>query len=1380
MQKIKMLMCVLLSVIFLTTNMIVVFASPEQATMQTVANEELIEEGEIGQIEQAEPEHKDKTDKYIIKYKSGILDKELSKKTKNKLGAVKVQKGNAYGKLKIKDKGNGKNKDKNKNSEPGEMLFVEISEKLETEEFKSIIKANEDMSEIEYIQPDYELSLSDLVTGELEIDMSEETATEDVEGAEEQAVPDVSENSQNEQVSDEPTTVADPPDNVDSFNIEDSLNTAFSVSTGENVTIAIIDSIIDINHEQLADHLTIGWDFINDSELNISSGETVTENHGTHIAGIIAKCTPGSLIMPLKVFENGNAYTSDIIAAIEYADANGASIVNCSWGSSDENLALKEAMENSDMLFVAAAGNNRMNIDNTGIYPASYELDNIISVGSINNDGGMSYFSNYGLTVDITAWGREVESLLPNNGSGTMTGTSVSAAFVSGAAALVEAVSEENTDIREVLMNSSDKLTCLTGKAADGNKLNFWNAVNALPGTQTEAEPEDDFDVFGYQATPSENWDLFCSLDNVQVATGSAFTVVLKNDGTVWTFGSNYCGNLGNGDVLNRTVTSSSTPVQVVGLTNVVQIAAGIDHAIALKDDGTVWAWGENGGVSYANVAIQISGFSNIDKIAAGGYNSAVIDNNGLMTIIDSWSYARTFTSAEQVALGVSFCIVLNTSGDVYACGYNGYGQLGLGNTINRTTFTHITGLSNITDIYATYDQAAAIDASGNLKTWGKNNAGQLGIGNLDNQLIPLNVPGMESVDKVALGEEHTLALTSDGKVWAWGDNSKGQLGIGTLDNSTTPVSVNNIGSFNTAVELTAGQNHSAVIDESAKVYCFGDNMYGQIGDGVPLVQTKPALATLAQGMTEFSVGSYENYGLREDGTVWKIDSALTQVKNLPYIETISNRLAVDEDGYVWEWSDDLQAEKIEEISNIKSVSQNGYHSMALSNDGTVYCWGDNDYGQLGNGTVIDSDVPVEVTAISNVDQISAGLESSLARVGGTVYEWGRRAFVEYEYNPDTGEVEGPLYDDVPVQVAGISNAVSIASGTYHDLILKSDGKTYQWGYSAGDYSGSFTSVDTTNPNTIGAGFGLNVAVRPNVNHIFQWGNTSFEQWMGEFYDASNNASRVIMPSTVDKVFVGDYYIYAITDDGNVYSWGSNLRSLLGNVRKQHHTLPSIVNGITNLGTENDYHELSLGDTINGAITTEGTSDFYSFTAPIEGDYIFSIISDDNVEMKIYVYVPIGGLIELDADAVKNRIGLNAYESIYIEIHQPNNKKGKYILSVEGDGDIKEIDIQVHSGKKINLVVTIQNMPTNNSGQYTINYEPSEIDLEDLCALTYTKELSAGTISGPDIEIISVNRITGEIVFSNPNQYNCNTSKVLNVIGFVGLVSEPQSKISIE
>ena len=131
--------------------------------------------------------------------------------------------------------------------------------------------------------------------------------------------------------------------------------------------------------------------------------------HGTHVAGIIAQNAPEAQILPLKVFEHGRAYTSDVIRAIEYAQEHGASVVNMSFGSADDNRALREAMQERNMLFVCAAGNARTDVEEAPVYPACFDLENIISVASLNQDLGFSYYSNYGTeSVDIAAVGRDV------------------------------------------------------------------------------------------------------------------------------------------------------------------------------------------------------------------------------------------------------------------------------------------------------------------------------------------------------------------------------------------------------------------------------------------------------------------------------------------------------------------------------------------------------------------------------------------------------------------------------------------------------------------------------------------------------------------------------------------------------------------------------------------------------------------------------------------------------------------------------------------------------------------------------------------------------------------------------------------------------------
>jgi len=173
-----------------------------------------------------------------------------------------------------------------------------------------------------------------------------------------------------------------------------------------------------------------GFDFANgDSSVFDSPSQ---DTHGTHIAGIlaagvnnggIAGVAPNIKILPLKFISGNTGYTSDAIDAINYGLSKGIKIFNCSWGGSQENLALKDIMANSDALFICAAGNAGQNVDVNPVYPACYQLPNVISVGAIDNKGQLASFSNYGSKVQIAAPGAGILSTLPGNNYGLMSGT---------------------------------------------------------------------------------------------------------------------------------------------------------------------------------------------------------------------------------------------------------------------------------------------------------------------------------------------------------------------------------------------------------------------------------------------------------------------------------------------------------------------------------------------------------------------------------------------------------------------------------------------------------------------------------------------------------------------------------------------------------------------------------------------------------------------------------------------------------------------------------------------------------------------------------------------------------------------------------------------
>jgi|GEM_PF-2323380 len=247
------------------------------------------------------------------------------------------------------------------------------------------------------------------------------------------------------------------------------------------------------------------------------------------------------------------------------------------------------------------------------------------------------------------------------------------------------------------------------------------------------------------------------------VAAGQYHAVALKSDGTVWTWGLNNSGQLGTGNT-----TQSLSPVQVPGLANVIAVAAGGSSSFALKADGTVWAWGSNnkgqlgdGSTAQRTSPVQVAGsLSNVVSITAGFYHAMALKSDGT-----AWAWG------------------LNTSG-----------QLGDGTTTQRNTPVQITALSNVVQIASgvTAYHSAAVKSDGTLWTWGINSSGQLGNNSTTQSNVPVQVTALNNVEQVAVGSYHTVASLGDGTVWSWGLNSSGQLGNNTTTSSLLPVQVFN------------------------------------------------------------------------------------------------------------------------------------------------------------------------------------------------------------------------------------------------------------------------------------------------------------------------------------------------------------------------------------------------------------------------------------------------------------------------------------------------------------------------------------------------------------------------------------------------------------
>jgi len=247
------------------------------------------------------------------------------------------------------------------------------------------------------------------------------------------------------------------------------------------------------------------------------------------------------------------------------------------------------------------------------------------------------------------------------------------------------------------------------------------------------------------------------------IAGGDEHSLALANDGSVWAWGVNANGELGTGRATTTGCTCSDVPVRSAVPSGIVAIAGGGRHSLALRNDGTVWAWGENsfgqlgdGTVTERDAPVEVPGLANVIAISAGFDHS----------------------------------LALTSDGAVYAWGRNTFGQLGDGTTQQSDVPIAVRNLSDAIAVRGGGQFSLALRNDGTVWTWGQNNQGQLGDDSLTNSSVPVEVTGLENVVSVGAGHQHGLALDRAGALWAWGDNVAGELGNGTMNNSEIPVHV--------------------------------------------------------------------------------------------------------------------------------------------------------------------------------------------------------------------------------------------------------------------------------------------------------------------------------------------------------------------------------------------------------------------------------------------------------------------------------------------------------------------------------------------------------------------------------------------------------------
>ena len=331
----------------------------------------------------------------------------------------------------------------------------------------------------------------------------------------------------------------------------------------------------------------------------------------------------------------------------------------------------------------------------------------------------------------------------------------------------------------------------------------------------------------------------------------SESSFILKNDGTLWGCGLNSHGQLGLGDTNYRT-----TFTQIItNADNIKSVYCGRCHTFILKNDGILWGCGRNDygqlGLGDTNNRTTFTKIiNNVKSVYCGGYHTLILKNDntlwgcgdneyGQLGLGDK-TYRNTFTqittntnNIKSVYCGHYHALILKNDGTLWICGWNDYGQLGLGDTVDRTTFTQITttNISDIKSIYCGHEYTFMLKNNGTLWGCGYNTNGALGFGDTDYRttftIIGINTNNIKSV---YCGHYYTLILKNDGTLWGCGSNQYGQLGLG--DTSYRTLFTKIITNINDIKLVYCGYQYAFILKNDGTLWACGYNGYGQLGLG--------------------------------------------------------------------------------------------------------------------------------------------------------------------------------------------------------------------------------------------------------------------------------------------------------------------------------------------------------------------------------------------------------------------------------------------------------------------------------------------------------------------------------------------------------------------
>ena len=546
----------------------------------------------------------------------------------------------------------------------------------------------------------------------------------------------------------------------------------------------------------------------------------------------------------------------------------------------------------------------------------------------------------------------------------------------------------------------------------------------------------------------------------------------------------------------------------------------------------------------------------------------------------------------DSIVGGYGHACALTTSGTAYCWGYNSGGAVGDGTQTDRASPVAVTAGMTFGAIVAGHYHTCALTLTKEAYCWGSNGSGQVGSGTDGSSgawaiTVPTAVSGNLKFASLADGSNHTCGLTTSGMAYCWGSNSNGQLGDGTSTNRSAPVAV---GGNRTFASIAAGLRHTCATTASGAAYCWGLNWDGQLGDGTSGTDRNwPLEVTGGQVFTRLAAGYNHTCGIVSGGAAycWGQGIVLGDGFNNGYRPPVTAPVAVSgsqsfnsivagqyhtcgvtpsNTTYCWGYNidgqlgdgstDPFRTTPVAVIGGyaFTKLGAGSYFTCGITANGLTYCWGDNWYGQLGDGTIGTQPTPVAVTGTVVFGSLVSGQHHTCGlTLAGAAYCWGSNSNRQLGDGSTTNQAN-------PSPVSGSVVFASISAGSGFTCGLDRSGLAYCWGAAGpGNDSRVPTAVSGGKTFTTFSAGGSHACGLTSGGTAYCVGGN----WNGQIGDGTTNWALSPVAVSVSKSFTGlatgDSHTCGITSDGSAYCWGSNQYGQLGDGTTTSRTTPVAV-----------------------------------------------------------------------------------------------------------------------------------------------------------------------------------------------------------------------------